>query len=503
MYKDIREYVQALDDAGELKRISGDVKLDCSRKTGELDAISTHLLDTGGPALMIDGKCLEPYNTPDIPVLMNIFGSAKRTAMIVGETDLKVARDKVAKAIADPTKWLDPVIVDQDKAPCQEVIIAEKDVNVREQLPIVYFGIEGSPYICCGVEATKDPETGDFNWGWYRNAILDKDPEGTPFPEELRKNHIASYIWWNPPSSHIGIHYAKARKAGKNLEIAIACVLDPVLFLTGATGLALSTHKWDAIAYAGAIRGAPIEMVNCRTVDLQVPANAEFIIEGEVIQEDVREGPHGNYLGTYDPPFTLPLVKIKCITHRKNPIWYSTYEMRPPFDHAWLSNITFGAMLYSELTAKFPWISDAAIYPAGFGNVYAIQLSTDAPNNPDPGIGKSIIHAVWGAAERFGRWMKVVIVTGPDIDVNNPSEIMLALSTRWQPTSDSVFTHTQSTVVDPSAPFTPQMARGLTEAIGIDATIKFPERFETMPFVAFAQPTPEAVKRAAEIMSKL
>jgi 4-hydroxy-3-polyprenylbenzoate decarboxylase len=314
----------------------------------------------------------------------------------------------------------------------------------------------------------------------------------------LRRKYLACYIWWNPPSSHIGIQYAKARASGKNLDIAIACVNDPILHLAAATGLPYGVHKWDVMAYAGALAGAPVPMVKCITNDLEVPANAEYIIEGEAIPKDIREGPHGNYLGTYDPPFTLPLVKVKCITRRSNPIWYGTHEMRPPYDHAWMANLTWGPQLFSELTAKFPWVSDAEIYPTGWGNVYAVQLSDDAPNKPFPGIGKTICHAVWGAAERVARWIKVVIVAGPDIDINNPHDILFALATRWQPQSDSTFTHTQSTVVDPSAPFTPQMARLITEAIGIDATIKVPERFSSMPFVDFAVPSATAIAAAGK-----
>jgi 4-hydroxy-3-polyprenylbenzoate decarboxylase len=163
-----------------------------------------------------------------------------------------------------------------------------------------------------------------------------------------------------------------------------------------------------------------------------------------------------------------------------------------------VADITWGAQLFAELTDKFPWISDAEIYPKGSGTIYVIQLSVDAPNKPFPAIGKSIVHAVWGSAERFGRWAKTVIVVGPDIDIRNPADILYALATRWQPQSDSVFTHTQASVIDPSASFTPQMVRHLSEAIGIDATIKVPERFTEMPFEDFATPAKEAMERVKE-----
>jgi len=280
-------------------------------------------------------------------------------------------------------------------------------------------------------------------------------------------------------------------------------VNDPVLYVAAATSIPLGVHEWDAMAYAGALRGQPVEMVKCVTVDLYVPSGAEMVIEGEAIPADATEGPHGNYLGTYDPPFTLPLVKVKCITRRKDAIWLGAHEMRPPFDHAYFAHLTWGAQLYNELKTKFPWITDIEIYPTGWGNVLAVQLSVDAPMKPYPGIGKSICHAVWGATPREAMWFKVIIVVGPDIDIHNAADLFFALSTRWQPQSDSVFTHTQSTVVDPSAPFTPQMARGLTEAIGIDATIKFPERFTQMPFVGFAEPTAEAIEKVGQKMAKL
>ena len=189
MYKDIRDYIAKLESDGELKNISGDVQLDCTRKTGELDAITKHLIQNNGPALLVDGSCLKPYNTKDIPVLINLFGSPKRTAMVVGETDLTKARDKICALVGNRNSWLDPVIVGRNQAPCQEIVIPEKEVDVCSQIPIVYFGKEGSPYITCGVEASKDPESGVLNHGWYRLAILDVDPEGKPFPQELRKKH--------------------------------------------------------------------------------------------------------------------------------------------------------------------------------------------------------------------------------------------------------------------------------------------------------------------------
>src|SRR5581483_1629830 len=159
--------------------------------------------------------------------------------------------------------------------------------------------------------------------------------------------------------------------------------------------------------FAGALRGAPIEMVRCETVDLEVPAWCEWVLEGEILpgQEEL-DGPHGNYLGYYDPEFHLPLFKVNCLTRRKDPMMWFTYEMMPPFDHAYIAEAQISAEIMAEIMPRFPHVKDLAIHPVGWGNIYVFQLSVDGANKPAYEYGRFVIHACWGSTSRWARQAK-------------------------------------------------------------------------------------------------
>jgi 3-polyprenyl-4-hydroxybenzoate decarboxylase len=156
--------------------------------------------------------------------------------------------------------------VDRKQAPCKDVVIPKDQVSVDKHIPHVFFGKEGASYITGGVGVTKDPETGIRNVGAYRatsfwNCV---HPHGGSYSEEQQKKQISVFAFWNPPMSHIGLHLAKAQRMGKPLEVAFACQVDPALHLASATGIPYGMDEYD---YAGGLRGAPLELVKCETVD--------------------------------------------------------------------------------------------------------------------------------------------------------------------------------------------------------------------------------------------
>ncbi len=482
-FKDMREFLATLDKAGQLKNV--DLPLDCGQGTNELQALMRYLAEINGPGLMLNN--LQGYNMPGVPVIFNPFGTRERTGMTIETTDLIEAKVKHARILNDRSSWHKPVMVERSKAPCKDVVINKDDISVDKQLPHVWIGKEGASYITGGVVVTKDPETGVRNVGWYRLTQLwnCKHPQGGTYTEKEQKKQLSIFAFWNPPMNHIGLHLAKAQRMGKPLEIAIACQCDPAVHMAAATGIPYGLDEYD---YAGGLRGSPVELVKCETVDLEVPATAEYVIEG-VFQPDVPQqiiGWHSNSVGYYDKHQVFPLFDVTCITHRKNPLWYATIEMMPPFDHNYLALIPIEGEMLSDLQRKIPEVKDCVVTP---NMTYIVQLNVDGAHKPHPEFGKYVLHALWGAAGRWPRTAKIAVVVGPDVNPYDLSAVEWAIQTRVQPYSDIIINRSgQAFVLDPSAPKGPQGFPMVGEQMGIDATIKIPERFTEYADVSQADP---------------
>jgi UbiD family decarboxylase len=482
-FKDMREYLSVLEEDGQLKHV--DVPINCEFEHNELQSVMRHLAETAGPGLVL--KNLEGYNTPHVPVLYNPFGTRERTAMVLGERDPLAAKLKHSAVLADPTTWHEPVLVDSQQAPCKEVVIEEDEIALDRQLPHVWIGKEGSSYITGAIVVSKDPETGMRNVGWYRLTQLwqCRHPTGGSYTEEQQTKQLSIFAFWNPPMNHIGLHLAKAKAMGKPLEVAVAKLCDPAIHLAACTGTPFGV---DEYTFAGGLRGAPAELVKCDTVDLEVPATAEWVIEG-VFQpdaEDVTIGWHSNSVGYYDKLQIFPVFDVKRITHRRDPLWYATIEMMPPFDHNWLALLPVEGEVLSDLQRKIPEVNDVVVTP---NMTYIVQLKVDGAQKPHPEFGKFVLHAVWGAAGRWGRTAKVVVVVGPDINPYDMTDVDFAIGSRVQPYEDSIINRSaQAFVLDPSAVKGPQGFPMTGSQIGIDATIKIPERFTDYAPVSKADP---------------
>ncbi len=492
-FKDMREFLGLLEEDGQLKQV--DIALNCERGKNELQSLMRHLAQTNGPALMLNN--LEGYNRPDIPVIFNPFGTRERTAMTIGIKNPLDAKRKHASVLSDPSSWHVPNTIDASEALCKENIIPQDEISLDKHLPHLWFGKEGASYICGGVVVSKDPETGERNVGWYRltqfwNA---EHPTGGSYSEERQKKQLSIFAFWNPPASHIGLHLAKARKMGKPLEIAVACICDPAVHLAACTALPFGQ---DEFAFAGGLRGEPIDLVQCETVDLEVPATAEFVIEA-VIQPDSDDetiGWHSNSVGYYDKVQVFPAIDVTCITHRNNPLWYGTMEMMPPFDHNYIALIPVEGEVLADLQQKIPEVKDVVVTE---NMTYIVQLSVDGADKPHPYFGKYVLNAVWGAQGRWGRVAKIVIVVGPDVDPYDLTSVEWAIQTRVQPYSDTIINRSaQAMILDPSAPKGPHGFAVKSEQMGIDALIKVPERFDDYAEVSQADPA-----KVAEIAEKL
>ena len=482
-FKDMREYLDLLRQEGQLKDV--DIPLSCEYEKNELQALMRHLAETQGPGLML--KNLQGYNTPDVPVLFNPFGTRERTAMVLGERDPLQAKLRHSAALSDRDSWHEPRLVDRKDAPCKDVVIEEADISLDKQIPHVWLGKEGSSYITGAVVISKDPETGVRNVGWYRLTQLwqCRHPTGGSYTERQQKQQLSIFGFWNPPMNHIGLHLAKAKAMGKPLEVAVAKLCDPAVHLAACTG---TPFGLDEYRFAGGLRGSPVDVVKCDTVDLEVPATAEYVIEG-VFQpdaEDVTIGWHSNSVGYYDKLQIFPVFDVKRITHRKNPLWYATIEMMPPFDHNWLALLPVEGEILSDLQRKIPEVNDVVVTP---NMTYIVQLKVDGAQKPHPEFGKFILHAVWGAAGRWGRTAKLVVVVGPDINPYDLTAVEFAIGSRVQPYEDTIINKSgQAFVLDPSAAKGPQGFPMTGSQMGIDATIKIPERFTDYAPVSQADP---------------
>jgi len=481
-FKDLRDFLSLLQKKNQLKHVHAPIRVD--RGHSELDGVMRMLQEQQGPALIMDN--IEGYNTPGVPLVFNPFGTRERTAWIVGQDNWLDAKLRVAEVLNDRTCWKKPVLVDRSQATCKDVIIQGDDVSLDRDLPAVWYGKEGPSYICNGVSVTRDPDTGERNVGCYRYTqyVNASHPMGAAYTEEQIKRRLAGFVWWNPPMNHIGLHFNKAVKQGKTLPVAIAVMVDPVLQLASATGLPYGVDEYE---FAGGLRGEPVELVKCETSDLEVPAHCEWVIEGELVPgEPAIIGPHGNPGGYYDKALWLPEMRVNCITRRRDAMWYTTQEMIPPFDHVFMALLPVEAEVLSDLKKKIPEVKDVACSP---NLSFVVQLSVDGANKPHAEFGKYILHAVWGAAGRWGRTAKMVVVVGPDVNPYDWNSIEWAIMTRVQPYSDTIINRSaQAYLLDPSPVKSEQGIPVVGEQIGIDATIKVPERFKDYPEPANADP---------------
>ncbi|MFN3476849.1 MAG: UbiD family decarboxylase, partial [Candidatus Methylomirabilales bacterium] len=321
-YRDLREFITALEARGWLKRIQ--VEVDPILEIAEItDRVSKRL----GPALLF-----EHVKGSTMPVLINTYGAEERMNLALGvnsideiaETLSELLEMKPPESLWEKIKLL-PKLKDLASAfpkkvkdgPCKEVIVKENPS--LEVLPILQcWPKDAGRYITFPLVFTKDPETGVRNVGTYRMQVFD---------EKTTAMH------WH---THKGgaAHYRKAKRLGKRLEVAVALGCDPAT--TFAATLPLPEGV-DELLVAGFLGKKPVELVKCETIDLEVPANAEIVLEGYVDPDELRlEGPFGDHTGFYSLPGLFPVFHLTCLTHRLNPIYQTIIVGRTPQEDCWI-----------------------------------------------------------------------------------------------------------------------------------------------------------------------
>jgi UbiD family decarboxylase len=399
-FYDLRDFLEKLEKEGELVRISRPVELKY-----ELSAICRHALDMGG---LTNNKALlfERPGERNIPLVVNLLATRKRFAMAL-DTQLDQLHQKFIDAGNRP---LPPKLIDD--APCQEEVLTGDEVDLFKFPVPTWFEHDPAPYITAPCHITRDMDTGRRNVAIYRAQVHDK-------------NHLgllcASY-------RHLGLQMAKAHRQNKPFPVAICLGADPCIWIAAQSPLPFGE---DELSLAGALRNEPVEVVKCKTIDLEVPANTEIVIEGELLPGDTRdEGPFGEFTGYYGAEKApRPVITVKAITHRSNPIYHAACQGRPPNETSITSLIPHEAEIMR--TVHFPGLKTVYLSAGGVG-----FLALAAIHKLFEGHGKVMASAI--LATEPGRMLKTLILVDDDIDPQNPNLVDWALATRFQPNQDVI-----------------------------------------------------------------
>jgi 4-hydroxy-3-polyprenylbenzoate decarboxylase len=458
MARDLRGFIKILEERGQLKRISALVDPDM-----EIAEISNRMLQKGGPGLLF-----ENVKGASFPVAVNLMGTVERICWAMnmerpeeletlGKKLSMLQQPKPPKKISQAIDFC-KVLFDVVKAkpgrdffpPCQQVVIEGNDLDLNK-LPLIrpYPGDAGK-IITLGLVITKDCETGIPNVGVYRL--------------QLQSHNTMTVHWLSVRGG--ARHLRKAAERGKKLEIAIALGVDPLIIMAAATPIPVDLSEW---LFAGLYGGSGVNLARCKTVDLEVPADAEIVLEGTITPGEVLpDGPFGDHMGYYGGVEDSPLVRFQCMTHRKDPIYLTTFSGLPPKEEAMMA-IALNRIYTPILRQQVSEIVDFFL-PMEALSYKAAIISIDKAY---PGQARRAALAFWSALPQF-TYTKFVIVVDKDINVRDPRQVVWAISSKVDPTRD-VF-------ILPNTPFdTLDFASeklGLGGRMGIDATTKIPPETE-------------------------
>lgn len=455
-YSDLREFIVFLEQRGELVRISQEIDPNL-----EMTEISDRTLRAKGPALLFENP-----KGFDTPVLCNLFGTPERVAMGMGQESVSALRD-VGTLLAflkepEPPKGLRdlwekrhdfkqvlnmPVKV-VSKAACQEVVVEGDQVDL-DQLPIqTCWPGDVGPLVTWALAITRGPEKERQNLGIYRM-------------QKIAKNKLIMR-WLAHRGGALDYRDFQKKHPGKPYPVAIALGADPATTLGAVTPVPDTLSEY---AFAGLLRGEKTQVAKCIGSDLQVPATAEYILEGFLQPgEEAQEGPFGDHTGYYNEVESFPVFTIDRITHRKNPIYHSTYTGRPPDEPAILG-VALNEVFVPILQKQFPEIVDFYLPPEGC----SYRMAVVSMKKQYPGHAKRVMLGVWSFLRQF-MYTKFVIVTDDDVDVRNWDDVIWAMTTRMDPTRDTVLVdNTPIDYLDFASPVS-----GLGSKMGMDATNKMP-----------------------------
>lgn len=449
-FKDIRQFIEFLDERGDLKRITAMVDSDL-----EITEITDRTIKSGGPALLFENVA-----GSDASVAINLMGTHQRTAWALGVENIDDLTSRVRKLLGlaqgPPSGLMGKVRALGDlvsvartqpkivrRAPCQDVVVTGEDVDLNILPALKCWPDDAGRYITLPLVVSRDPESGRRNVGIYRMQIFDRNTTG---------------MHWQTHKG--GAHHYRVGESQRlqKLEVAVALGGDPAAIWSGSMPL---PPDMDEFAIAGLIREEPVELVKCKTVDLEVPAHAEYVLEGYVTPGELRpEGPFGDHTGYYSPAEDYPVFHVTTMTHRKNPIYPTTMVGRPPTEDFFMGKAAERIML-PILQMALPEIVDMNMPAEGaFHNLLIVSMRKEYP-----GHAQKVMHALWG----MGLLMltKTIIVVDHDVNVQDPSEVAWRVTNNINPATDITFAEGPIDDLDHATPI-PKFG----SKMGIDATAK-------------------------------
>jgi 4-hydroxy-3-polyprenylbenzoate decarboxylase len=450
-FESLGEYVETLDRAGQLKRVKTKVSANL-----EVAEIMRRLMYSGEqPAVLF-----ENVQDSTMPILGNAFGTLERLQIAlncqnfndIGERIVELTKMKIPSGILNKLKMLPkfseiaeygPKYV--DTGPISQII--EKDSASFNSLPVLKsFVGDAGKFITFGLTVTKHPQTGVRNIGVYRIQIIDE-----------RK----AIMHWQIHKRGAQ-HYQIMKGSNKPIEVAVIIGADPA---TVFSGVAPVPEGLDKYIFSGITRKKGTRLIKCSTVDLEVPANAEIVLEGYVNPNDMRmEGPFGDHTGYYTPPEPYPTFNLTAIMRRKEPIYLTTVVGKPILEDAYIGKVIERSFL--PLIKLFqPEVTDFAMPPSGwFQGLAVISIRKQYP-----GQAKKVMMALWGMGQLS--LTKILIVVDADINIHSVDEVLWAITTRADPKRDTVIIDNAPTdTLDPASPLP-----NLGSKMGIDATTKWKE----------------------------
>ena len=463
VYRDLRDFIAQLEQLGELKRVSLPVSPHL-----EMTALCDRTLRAGGPALLFENP-----TGHSMPVLANLFGTTRRVALGMGVNDVSELRQfgEVLASLKEPeapkgfkelmglgslvkTLW-NMAPKELRSAPCQDVVWEGKDVDLA-RLPIQHcWPDDVAPLITWGLVITKGPLKARQNLGIYRQQVLG------PNKVILR--------WLAHRGGALDFREHCALNPGKPYPVCVALGADPATILGAVTPVPDSLSEYQ---FAGLLRGSRTELVKALGSELRVPASAEIVLEGHIYPdaahasgfEHALEGPYGDHTGYYNERDWFPVFTVDRITQKREPIYHSTYTGKPPDEPAMLG-LAMNELFVPLLQRQYPEITDFYLPPEGC----SYRLAVVQIKKAYPGHARRVMFGIWSFLRQF-MYTKFIIVVDDDINVRDWKEVIWAMTTRVDPTRDTLLV--DSTPIDYLDFASP--VSGLGSKMGIDATNKWP-----------------------------
>lgn len=471
-YRDLRAFLTRLEREGELKRISAEVD-----PVLEITEITNRVTKASGPALLFE----RPKGST-VPVVINLLGSERRVNLALEVDDIDQVANRVRSFldVQTPQGFLDKVKMLPKLAelgsffpktvksgPCKEVIR-------KEDFSLSFFPIlkcwpqDGGRYITWPMVITKNPETGKRNVGCYRMQVFDERTTGMHWQTQ---KHGAEHF-----------RSARSRYQTGRLEVAVAIGADPA---TALAGILPVPPDLDEFMFSGFLRRDSVDLVTCETVGLEVPANAEIVLEGYVELSEMRtEGPFGDHTGFYSLEGEYPVFHVTCITHRKDPLYLTTIVGPPPQEDFFMGH-AIERIFLPVMKMQYPEIVDVAMPAEGiFQNLMIVAIRKSYP-----GHARKIMNAIWSLGQAM--FTKVIVVVDHDVDVQNPREVVWKTLCAIDPQRDIEFVLGPVDTLEHAS-----RLQDFGSKMGIDATRKWQSE-------GFARPWPDEIRMDAATKSRV